>query len=709
MHDDATPVNTHAPQNPHSSSGSVTGQTVVSHAHQDNGNGMNTVAWLIALAGWSILLSFYHLDGGAEFEPTDCWVAQTAREMLEADEWIIPVFSGETRLQKSPGPYWAVMGLSELHDGEVTKVTARMPNAIAGVLLVLTVFWLTGHIAGDRAAVFAGFATLSSVVFLYWTHRAASDFGLASLMTTSLAFLWVASAMEPPGLRRNLYWLIGYLFAGLAMLYKMPMPLVCIGLPAWIWLITRKPGLMGSVTIFIGISLGLYKLRDSFLETDIDAFVSLGEQFETQPWLMAIPAGVAGLILLCAGIFYIRYVIYPGIWHLLGLALFFLPWLPWVWAVYEKEGATALYKWRVEYFDRFTGALPNVQEQTSWEFYLLYLMVPLVFVFPYSLSIPLAIWRGFKPPAYADRGGMRFMLIWFFSLLVFLTLSVGKETRYFLPAVPPLLVLLGVELSEYFDPKRRMSSAWVTLSSIAAYLGVPIALVGGVFGLQKWQEHNDFIPWSAVWPPYLVMAIILGIGFLVAIRLYVVGRRNASFGMLVTTMCVAWLWIWPQFMPIMGSEKPFIQFAEKLRDKLPADSGYREKLRMIGSQDSRITWYGDIRFPRIIDQLDLLEMQGGERSLEREKELVGEEMADQLNGDELVLLLAGRPDYIEFRLRAPAQLRKQGKTMPDTYIWLQTELGPKRKHFVVFGNEPPPWGAVELDPPSSILEQFGGE
>ena len=44
-----------------------------------------------------------------------------------------------------------------------------------------------------------------------------------------------------------------------------------------------------------------------------------------------------------------------------------------------------------------------------------------------------------------------------------------------------------------------------------------------------------------------------------------------------------------------------------------------------------------IRNFAIIDQLELLRMEGGERSLQREIELVGEEMVNQLASDELVL------------------------------------------------------------------------
>ncbi|MBL8880808.1 MAG: glycosyltransferase family 39 protein, partial [Phycisphaerales bacterium] len=255
--------------------------------------------WFFALLGWVCVMSFAGLLGGAEFEPTDCWVAQTAREMRDSGKWLIPVFSGETRMQKSPGPYWAVMLAAWLRGTPIDEAAARAPNAIAGVIMVGVIFWLTRRIAGDRAAVFAGFASSASVLLLYWTHRGASDFGLATLITVSLAALWVATADEKLGVKRGMLWVLGYFAAGLGMLYKMPMPLALIGLPAFVYiLITRR----------------------------WSAFLS-------------------------------------G-WHLVGVFAFLLPWLPWAIAAMLSEPA-ALAKWKVEFLDRFTGDLPNVEGQRN--------------------------------------------------------------------------------------------------------------------------------------------------------------------------------------------------------------------------------------------------------------------------------------------------------------------------------------------------------
>ena len=359
-----------------------------------------TIAWFVALLGWTTLLAFYHLAAPVRFEPTDCWVAQTAREMYAGGSprsLILPRFSGETRMQKSPGPYWAVVLTTSLRgQTAVDEVSTRIPNGFAAILIVVTVFWLTRRIAGDRAAIFAGFTASASVLTLYWSHRGASDLGLAALSTLSLATLWVAAEQEPPGRKRTVLWLLGYFAAGLGMLYKLPMPLALVGMPVFLYLLIRK--------------------RWSVLVDRV---------------------------------------------HLWGLLVFLLPWLPWAIAVVILE-PTALAKWKVEFLDRFTGDLPNVEGQRTWYFHFIYLVPPLVFCLPFSLSLPQAFARIFRRRSGVDRNGMLFLGVWFAGLFVFFTIAAGKELRYFLPALPPLLVLLGIELAALFPLSQAVSRAPAT-------------------------------------------------------------------------------------------------------------------------------------------------------------------------------------------------------------------------------------------------------
>jgi len=597
-----------------------------------------TAGWFAALVGWTVVVSFQNLGGGAHFEPTDCWVAQTAREMQEAGQWLIPRFSGETRLQKSPGPYWAVMLVSMLRGVPVDEVAARVPNAVAAVVIVIVVFWLTRTAAGDRPAVFAGFACASSVLVLYWSHRGASDLGLAAWVSVSLAALYAALEDPVPSARRAGLWCLGGLAAGMGMLYKLPMPLVCVGLPMFLHIVIHRR------------------------------------------W-RALRTG----------------------WLAVAFLLFLLPWLPWAAAVMLSEPA-AWWKWRVEFWDRFTGDLPNVAGQRAWYFHFIYFVPAAVYTLPYTLSVPAGFLRALRP----QRSGMnpaaaRFVLIWFVSLFAFLTVSAGKEFRYLLPAVPPLYVLLGVELARLFDPHRLRDERRVRLAVIAVWIGMPLAVAAGGWALWEWNRHNGgVVPMPALRTAYGAAALILCACFASAAGLYRARRTHASFAVLAGGTMLGWLWIWAGLMPIVASEAPFIELAREVRQRIPAEQ--RATLRFVGSQDARIVWYGDLRMPRILDQLELLERQGGRRSLEREERLVGEEMVRRLAGDSPVLLMACRADYVRFMLEAPRILAERGQAMPPVHLWLQTPAKyPKKSHFVVFGNHPPPWGPVRLEPPSQQL------
>jgi 4-amino-4-deoxy-L-arabinose transferase-like glycosyltransferase len=609
-----------------------------------------TRAWLVALLGWTVLVCFYDLAGGANFEPIDCWVAQTAREMQEAGDWLVPRFSGEIRMQKSPGPYWAVMTVSLLRGGPVSEVAARVPNAIAAVVIVLTVFWLTRRVATDRAAIFAGFATSASAFILWWSHRGASDLGLTACTTVSLAALWIAADSEPPGRKRNLLFLLGYFAAGLGMLYKMPMPLAVVGAPAVLY-----------VLIFN------------------------------------------------------RWRIFAHRIHLLGLIAFLLPWLPWAIAVTFAEDA-ALAKWKVEFLDRFTGDLPNVEGQGGWENLPFYLPVPIVYCLPFSLSLPMALVRAFRREPETNTRGMRFMAIWFLSLLVFFTASTGKEYRYFLPALPPLFVLLGVELAQFFSPRRPATPTLDWLGTIATWILVPGgSCAAALLVLPKWWELRGQFELAGLYAYGDVLAATVLTGVIIAVGtgltawLYRRRSEHVAFGALVATMYATWLYAWSGLTPYFLSQRPFMDFAQQLEERVPID--LRPHLKMVGSQDPRITWYSNIRFPRVIDQLELLEEQkerydAGEqeslRDLKYEMRRYGEEMIELLESDAPTLFVAPLASYVEFIAAAPPALAGLDRTMPPVHLWLQTQYGNFDRRFVLFADRPPPFRAPQLELPAKV-------
>jgi hypothetical protein len=255
---------------------------------------------------------------------------------------------------------------------------------------------------------------------------------------------------------------------------------------------------------------------------------------------------------------------------------------------------------------------------------------------------------------------------------------------------------------------------------LAVWVGVPVGMGAAILlGARRWwdgrgqYELAGLYEWTDVALSLALMGLIVVVGCGLAAWLYRARREHAAFGTLVVMMWAAWLYAWPNVMPKVMSQQPFIDFARQLADPQCVPLEARAHLRQIANQDSRITWYSDLRFPRLIDQLDLLNEQRerwerGEqatlRDLEYEKRRYGEEMIAQLNGDAPILMVAAFMDYMEFVNAAPDELAATDEPWPPVHLWLQTRCGTEKQHFVLFGNKPPPFKEPELQVRPEIRE-----
>lgn len=106
-------------------------------------SGERVNSWLARFGPWLLaaLALFLLLPGTRTFplldldEPTH---AERAREMMEADEWVVPLVNGQPDLEKPPLAFW-LMGASYALFG-VNEFAARFPSVLATVGLVLVVY-----------------------------------------------------------------------------------------------------------------------------------------------------------------------------------------------------------------------------------------------------------------------------------------------------------------------------------------------------------------------------------------------------------------------------------------------------------------------------------------------------------------------------------------------------------------------------------------
>ena len=95
---------------------------------------------IVALFGLTAALLSFGLARLALLDPDEARYAQTSREMLERDDYVVPYFDGEMRLKKPPLLHWAQIAAFRLLG--VGEIGARLPSVAAclGLLAVLLLF-----------------------------------------------------------------------------------------------------------------------------------------------------------------------------------------------------------------------------------------------------------------------------------------------------------------------------------------------------------------------------------------------------------------------------------------------------------------------------------------------------------------------------------------------------------------------------------------
>ena len=160
-------------------------------------------------------------EGGRKFLRAD-----PAAPPLRVNPWVVPVLTGEIRLQKPPLPYWCAAVLFRLF-GE-SEWAARFVPALLGALATPVVYDLARRLIGRRAAAPAALAWVSGAFVVSEFRKTMADPYLA-FFTLACVWAWVraseARLRGPPGASAG--WLVAfYASLGLAMLAKGPVVLV---------------------------------------------------------------------------------------------------------------------------------------------------------------------------------------------------------------------------------------------------------------------------------------------------------------------------------------------------------------------------------------------------------------------------------------------------------------------------------------------------
>jgi len=115
-------------------------------------------------------------------------VVQTAQEMRERHDWVVPYFLGAPRLNKPPFSYWLVAGLADsTASPRVTPWQGRAPSIVGGAGVVALTMLVALALTDAGTAVLAGLIAASSVGLFRYAHSARPDMLYAFWCTAMLA------------------------------------------------------------------------------------------------------------------------------------------------------------------------------------------------------------------------------------------------------------------------------------------------------------------------------------------------------------------------------------------------------------------------------------------------------------------------------------------------------------------------------------------
>lgn len=140
---------------------------------------------LIFLSGLALLPG---LGSSRRLTYHEAFVAQGVREMLNSGNWVYPSIGGLPWLEKPPLPWWLVGAVAHGKQG-VTETTARLPSALAAVMLVLGVALIATPHYGAWIGLLAGAVQATTAWTVIRGRLAEADIILACLITWAILAL----------------------------------------------------------------------------------------------------------------------------------------------------------------------------------------------------------------------------------------------------------------------------------------------------------------------------------------------------------------------------------------------------------------------------------------------------------------------------------------------------------------------------------------
>ena len=331
----------------------------------------------------------------ALMDDVDAVHGQIARNMVQSGDWVIAHLDGVPYMEKAPLPYWLIAIcylLMGVHDW-----VARIPTALAAVLLCFVTARYGAWAFGRRAGFYAGLALATSIGLFLFTRILIPDVMLTLAIT--VCFMAFQRVMHEDG--------------------EEPHP-------------RRWPAL-------IGIALGVGVLLKGLLALVVPVggvlvYLAITRQlFSRETWRKLRPVSTILIFLLIAA---------P--WHVLA-TLRMPPYFNF--SMHSGPGEYHGFFW-FYFFNEHLLRFLNLRYPRDYNTVprLAFWLLNLLWLFPWSAYLPAAARLNYKP---VDRAGRTRLLAlcWAGFLMLFFTFSTTQE-YYSMPIYPALALLLGCAMDK---------------------------------------------------------------------------------------------------------------------------------------------------------------------------------------------------------------------------------------------------------------------
>jgi 4-amino-4-deoxy-L-arabinose transferase-like glycosyltransferase len=150
---------------------------------------MRSRAWdYLLLLAVSVALTLPGLGANSLWDVDEGVNAQAAREMQDADTWVIPTFNYQLRTAKPVMLYWlqrtsySVFGVSEW--------SARLPSALAAWLAILLTYEIARRMFDRGTGLLSGLVLVSAIQFAILSHAATPDATLLLFTVLTYFAFW---------------------------------------------------------------------------------------------------------------------------------------------------------------------------------------------------------------------------------------------------------------------------------------------------------------------------------------------------------------------------------------------------------------------------------------------------------------------------------------------------------------------------------------